>query len=789
MNTIFYHLKIMLRNLRRGGIYSAINVGGLAIGMAAAILILAWIYHEWSYDRFYAKEKNLYVVYCRSTVSDGIQIQDWTPWPLGTILKTDYPEIARTARIRDEVFLYANGDARFKIQTGCTDPDFLTMFDFPLLQGNRETAFNDPYSVILTQKAAIRLFGKENPMGQTLLVDNQYPMTVTGVMKDLPGNTRFQFEALASVAFLKVLDRNLEHWESDNSQTTYVELHPNVRLDLVNESIRGIYNARTNNNAQTELFLYPLAKRHLYGKFENGVPVGGLIETLRTYGVIAGLILLIACINFMNLSTARSQKRAKEVGVRKVMGGKRWSLIGLFLSESMVVSFIAGAMALILALMILPVFNTLMGKQLVLNLTSVWFWLAGLGFVVFTGLLAGSYPAFYLSSFLPVKVLKGIFRSKQSLFSPRKILVVLQFTVASALIVSTLVIHRQIKYAQDRNSGYNKDQLIYVSLGEDVGKNYELIKHNLLTSGTAVTVTKTLSPMTAGWTSTWIVNWQGKDPNARLVFDLYFTDAEWTKTVGATIIEGRDIDVYTYPTDSTAMLLNESAVKLMNLENPIGEMVRALRRDWRVVGVVKDFILHSPYEPVVPMLIGGPAGWLNVMHIKLNGANRMSDNIAQAEQVFRKFNPNYPFEYYFVDEEYARKFQEEQKLGSLATWFAGLTIFISCMGLFALVAYMAETRRKEIGIRKVLGASVGNVVVLLSKEFLVLVVISILIASPIAWLAMEKWLANFAYRTDIPWWLFVLVGIISLGIALLTVGFQAVKAAMANPVKSISNAE
>jgi ABC-type antimicrobial peptide transport system permease subunit len=366
--------------------------------------------------------------------------------------------------------------------------------------------------------------------------------------------------------------------------------------------------------------------------------------------------------------------------------------------------------------------------------------------------------------------------------------VVIQFTVACALIVSTLVIHRQINHAQNRETGYNKDFLIYTSLNGDVGRNFELLKNDLINSGTAISVTKTL-PMTRGWSTTWSVNWQGKDPNTALAFDLFFADADWTKTAGTTLVEGRDIDIYTYQTDSTAMILNESAAKVMNLASPIGEIVSTQGRDWHVVGVVKDFILRSPYEPTAPMLIGGPAGWFAVMHIKLNGHNRMSDNLARAEQIFKLHNPAFPFEYQFVDEEYARKFQEEQKLGSLATWFAGLTIFISCLGLFALVAYMAETRRKEIGIRKVLGASVGNVVVLLSKEFLALVIVSVVIASPIAWWVMEKWLANFAYRTNIPWWLFVVVGVISLGIALLTVGFQAVKAATANPAKSIISGE
>ena len=782
-----YHIKIILRNLRRGGIYSLINIGGLAIGMTAAILILTWINHEWSYDRFHTKEKNLYVVYWRATYDGEIQCGDWTPIPLGPALKANYPEIAAMSRMRDTELLFANEESKFKINTGFTDPDFLTMFDFPFLQGNIENPLNDPYSVILTEKAAIRLFGNEKPIGKKLLVNNQYSMTVTGVMKDLPGNTLFNFEALVSDAFMKMQSWYEESWGNSSIQT-FVELNPNIRLDLVDESIRNIIKAH-NDRSETEVFLYPLSKQHLYSEFENGKPVGGMIETLRLFAVIAGLILLIACINFTNLSIARSGKRTKEVGVRKVLGSKRLSLVELFLGESMVISIIAFIIALILALLVLPVFETFMGQRLIFDLSNVWFWISGLVFVILTGFLAGSYPALYLSSFLPIKVLKGLLKTKKRFVPSQKILVVTQFTIASALIVSTLVIHRQIRYAQSRESGYNKDQLIYTRIEGDTDKNYELIKQDLLNSGTAVSVAKTMSPMSQGWANTWGVYWKGKDPESRVGFDLYFTDADWAKTVGATIIEGRDIDIHTFTTDSTAMLLNESAVKIMNFENPVGEIVSSQDIDWHVVGVVKDFILQSPYEAVTPMIIGGPAGWFNVIHIKLNGNNRMADNLSKAEQIFKQYNPAYPFEYNFIDEEYARKFQDEQKTGLLITWFAGLTIFISCMGLFALVAYLAETRRKEIGIRKVLGASVYDITLLLSKEFLILVLISIAVSTPIAWWAMEKWLSNYAYRTDIPWWLFVAVGCLSLGIALLTVGFQAIKAALENPVKAISSCE
>ena len=781
-----FQIKINLRNLLRGVSYSAINIGSLSIGMAAAILILSWIYHEWSYDRFHTKEKQLYVVYHRSTYDGKIQCGDWTPIPLGPTLKANYPEIAGMARMRNNELLYRNNESKYKINTGFVDTDFLTMFDFPFAYGNPETALSDPYSVILTKETAIRLFGNENPVGKALLVDNQHSMTVTGVMEDLPGNTMFSFEALVPAAFMKMQNWYEESWGNSSLQT-FVELHPNVRLDLVNESISGVINSQANNNSDTEVFLYPLNRQHLYSKFENGVPVGGLVDILRLFAIIAGLILLIACINFMNLSTARSGKRAKEVGVRKVMGGKRLSLIGMFFGESAITTIISGVIALMLALLVLPTFSMLTGQHFTLDLSNGWLWVAGLGFVLLTTILAGSYPAFYLSSFHPIKVLKGIFISKNSLVSPRKVLVVVQFTVAAALIVSALVIQRQIKYAQSRESGYNKDQLIYVEIDGDIEKKYELIKQELLNSGTAVSVTRTMSPMSRGWANTWGVYWKGKDPDNRLGFDLYFTDSGWAQTTGTTIIEGRDIDIYTYATDSSAMLLNESAVKAMNFENPIGEIVTTQGMDWHVVGVVKDFILRSPYEPVNPMVIGGSAGWYRIIHVKLNGHNLMENNLAQTEQIFKQYNPDYLFDYTFIDEEYADKFQDEQQMGSIVTSFAGLIIVISCMGLFALVSYMAETRRKEIGIRKVLGASLSKIMFLLSKEFLILVLISVVIASPVSWVIMNKWLTNYVYRTDIPWWLFVVVGCICLCIALLTVGFQAIRAATANPVKSIKS--
>ena len=788
---MFYKLKISLRNLQRGGIYSAINIAGLAIGMAAAILIFVWIYNEWSYDRFHTKEKQLYQVWSRASYNGPIECWTKTSTLLGPSLKESYPEIAEMTRLTDDNSkdLYASGDKRINLLTRYADPGFLTMFSFPLLAGDKKSALNDPYSIILTEKAAKRFFGEEDALGKVILYNMKYPMTVTGVMKDLPPNTSFDFEALTPFTFTEKLNWYAQSWGA-HSVMTYVELKPKSKENTVNESIKELIKKQTNGQIQTEPFIYPLSNVHLYSKFENGVPAGGKIESIRLLGLIALLVLLIACINFVNLSTARSEKRAKEVGIRKVMGGKRKSLIRQFLGESMLVALIAGFIAIFLVELTLPPFSTWMGKTLTLDFSNGWFWLCSALFILITGLIAGAYPAFYLSSFLPVKVLKGTYKKEKTLVAPRKILIIVQFISAIFLITSTLVIHRQLMYAKNRDNGYNKEHLIYHPMSGELDKNYTLLKQDLINSGAVLSVTRTFAPMTQGMANTPDIKWKGSNPDDKIIFDLFFVDSEWTKTVGTKITEGRDIDISTYSTDSTAALINQTAAKTMNFKQPIGEEIQFWGQNLHVVGVIKDFILHSPYDPIVPMIIAGPATakqmvYLGTMHIRLNPANKTADNLSKVAKLFKKYNPDYPFEYQFIDEEYARKFQDEQRTGSLATGFAVLTILISYMGLFALVAYMVETRRKEIGIRKVFGASVTNVVFLLSKEFLILVLISIVIVYPIAWWTMDKWLSKYAYRTDIPWWLFVVVGLISIFIALVTVGWQAIKAATANPVKAI----
>ena len=533
-------------------------------------------------------------------------------------------------------------------------------------------------------------------------------------------------------------------------------------------------------------FLYPMSQWRLHSNFENGIETGGRIQYVRLFGIIAGFVLLIACINFMNLSTARSEKRAREVGIRKTVGAFRSSLIRQFLGESVLLAFFSFLIAIILVQIFLPAFNKLTAKHLFIDYSNFYFWLIAFAFIIFTGFIAGSYPAFFLSSFKPVKVLKGTFKAANALITPRKILVVIQFTFAIILIICTIIVRQQINHVQQRESGYDKDNLIYVFLTDDLRKNYDLLKQELLSKGVASSLCRTSSPLTQGWSDTWGIEWQGKDPNDKTDIDRYTNDEGLVETAGFEIVKGRGLNLKLFSSDSAGIILNESAVKAMNFKQPIGQIIKDNGKDWHVVGVIKDFILHSPYFPTKPMVIEGcQSHWINTIHIKLSKNKLMSDNIKGAETIFKKYNPAYPFEYNFINEEYAQKFDNEKRTGALATLFAILTVFISCLGLFGLATYMAENRIKEIGVRKVLGASVANITSLLSVSFLKLVVISILLATPLSWWFMHNWLSDYPYHVTIKWWVFVLAGIVSVLISVTTISYQAIKAAIANPVKSL----
>lgn len=781
------YFKTAIRSLLRNKGYSLLNIMGLAIGMASTILILLWVNNEMSTDRFYSKIDRLYSMNNRDNFSGQLQAWSATPKILGPTIKQDYPEIEDMTRVGNNNFLFTVGETKISESGSYVDSTFFNLFDLPLISGDTKTALAGVNKVILTQEFANKLFGDDNPVGKTVKVDSTDIFTVSGVLKKLPANTNFRFKYLIPWSYRKKLNDDDQYW-GNNSVATYVLLKQGVSVNTFNQKVKDvtINHTKGQENSTSQIFAFPLKDKYLYNKSENGKYVPGRLVMVRLFSVIAVLILLIACINFMNLSTARSEKRAKEVGVRKVVGARKGSLILQFMLESIIIALIAFLIALLIVLLVLPFFNNLVGKKLHLPIASFEFWVQSLLFIIFTGILAGSYPAFFLSSFSPVKVLKGTYRRANSKINPRSILVVTQFTFAIVLIISTIVISRQIQYVQSRDRGYNQDALVFSYMTGDISKHYLSLRQDLLSSGAVTAVSESMSPITQRYSDGWGFSWQGSQPeDAKLDFVRFSTDAQFAKTIGVKITQGRDIDIYQYPTDSSAMLLTETSVKMMRLSNPIGMTVKGDEREWRVVGIVKDFVIESPTDKVAPMLVLGPHSWFSTIHYRLNTTRSVSDNLKIIEAIFKKYNPNFPFEYNFADAEYAVKFADINRISKLTKLFSILTIFISCLGLFGLAAYMAEVRTKEIGVRKVLGASIASITSLLSKDFLKLVLVAILVAIPIAWYASHRWLMNYDYRIGMPIWAFVLAGILSIAIAILTVGFLSLRAAKSNPTKSL----
>jgi putative ABC transport system permease protein len=784
------YLKIAWRNLMRGRGFSFINIAGLAVGMAGAVLILLWLSNEVSFDQFHRNKDRLYQLYVMTDIpNEKHQTVGEVSQPLGPAVQREFPEVEAYSRVLDvnDWLFTVDGRSFTQIRGAIVDSGFLRLFSFPLIGGAVVDQLRNVYSIVITERLAIKLFGTTNAVGKTIRLDRVDQFTVTGVLKDLPANTQFTFDYLLPYAYLKKFGWKDDDWLSNNT-STYVLLRPHTDAQVFNAKIRNLSRIKTGRKDLWVHFAYPLSQWHLYNAFEDGQPSGGRIVLVQTFGCIAAFILLIACINFINLSTARSEQRSKEVGIRKVAGAGRLLLIGQFITEAFVTACIAGSLALVIVQLVLPAFSTLIGTTLKVPYDRALFWVSAFGFVLLTSVLAGSYPAFYLSSFKPVGIFRKQFRRNTAVFSPRRVLVVLQFTFAIVLIISTLIVREQLQYAEDRDTGYSRNDLIYVSYAGDIEKNYLVIRQELLSSGAAVSVTRNLMPMTNNEVHSWALRWPGeqaKDTTATI--NIFTEDAALVRTAGLTLVAGRDIDVFTYATDSTAVVLNETAVQLMGFNNPIGQEIDEPYDHMRfhVVGVVKDFIVSSPYNRIPPMVIKCSSSYFNVVHIKLNPVNSTAVNLAKVGKIFKRYNPVYPFDYQFVDQEYATKFHNEQRTRTMSGLFAGLAIFISCLGLFGLSAFVAESRVKEIGVRKVLGASVPEIARLLSVEFVRLVLVSLVIATPVAWYAMERWLSEYNYRIGMHWGTFVVAGGLAVVIALVTVSFQAVRAAIANPVNSL----
>ena len=784
------YLKIALRNLTKNKVYSAINIGGLAVGMAVAMLIGLWLYDELSYNKYHQNYDRIAQVMDTQTFNGETTTSEAVAIPLTNKLRTNYASAFKRMALVFPPFprVLTVGDKQITQPGVWAQPDLPDMLGFTMLHGKRD-ALNDPSSALLAQSLAEALFDKADPIGKTIKLDNRTYLKVGGVFQDLPRNTTFHDTKLF-LPWAKVVNelswvKEAQHkWDTQHWRL-FVELNESVDITQLNARIKNIAKPHRPAN-KPEIALHPMADWHLYSEFRNGKVVGGRIELVWLFGVIGGFVLLLACINFMNLSTARSEKRAKEVGIRKAVGSRRGQLIAQFMGESLLVSILSFVLALLLVQVCLPFFNGLTDKAMDTPWASPFFWLAALGFTGFTGLTAGSYPALYLSGFAPVKVLKGVLTTSRLAVSPRQVLVVVQFTVSITLIIGTVIVFQQIQHAKDRSVGYTRTGLITVQKNTPAlfGASYNALRADLLRTGAVDNMFCSSAPSTETPVGNQNFDWEGKDPGSVALLQTVGVTHDYGQTMGWTVVAGRDFS-RSFPADSGSIILNETAAKRMGFARPIGEIVRWEGKPHRIVGVVKDMVMESPYQPIQPCLFVLDYEWDNFITVRLKSGLPVRDALAQTEAVFRKYNPAAPFDYKFVDQEYARKFADEERVGKLASVFAVLAIFISCLGLFGLAMFTAEQRTKEIGIRKVLGASVGNLWGLLSKDFVYLVGIAFGIATPIAYYFLSGWLQKYAYRTEMSWWIFAASGAGALVITLLTVSFQAVKAALVNPVKSL----
>jgi ABC-type antimicrobial peptide transport system permease subunit len=788
-----HYLKIAWRNLTKNKASSFINVSGLAVGMAVAMLIGLWIWDELSFNKSFPHYNRIALVMQHQTFNGETGSQSSVPYLMGDELIKDYGGDFKYVTMSSwtDGHILANGEKKITKTGNYFEPQVTEMLSLKMLQGTR-SALKDYHSVILSSSTAKALFGNSDPMNRRIKIDNKFDVAVTGVYADLPYNSDFKDLTFIAPWQLYIDNNNWSEkatnpWRN-NSFQAYVQIADNADMDKLSAKIRDIKLKKvTKADAAFKpvVFLHPMSKWHLYSEFKNGVNVGGRIEFVWLFGIIGFFVLLLACINFMNLSTARSEKRAKEVGVRKAIGCLRNQLIRQFFCESLLIAVFAFACSIVLVALILPFFNGVAGKRMEILWSNPIFWLLGICFSLITGIIAGSYPALYLSSFQPVKVLKGTFRAGRFAALPRKILVVLQFTVSVILIIGTIVVFRQIQFAKNRPVGYNRNGLITVPVvTEDVHKNFAAIRDELKNSGEVSEIAETSSATTYVDEFDNGFSWRGKDPSVQGDFGAIFISTDFGKTVGWHIKEGRDFS-RDFVTDSTGMILNETAGKFMGLKHPIGEMIKWDTKTYHVIGVINDMVMQSPYEPVYRSVFVCDGNPQPVVEIRINPAKSTHEALAKIESVFKKYNPAQPFTYGFTDTDYARKFGDEERIGKLANLFTMLAIFISCLGLWGMASFVAEQRTKEIGVRKVLGASVFGLWRLMSKEFVMLVIISFVLATPIAFYFMHNWLQNYTYRTGLSWWIFAATGAGAVTITLVTVSYQSIKAALANPVKSL----
>ncbi len=781
------YLKIATRSLLKNTVYTFINVVGLAIGIACSILIMLWVYDEYSYDRFHENYNELYQVYKNSKFSDGISTQKPLPYPLRDLLKPASSSIRYVVMTNwGEGNLLTVGEKRLNKFGMSVGEDFLKMFSFRLIKGDPATALKEPRSIVLTNSTAKALFGDQDPINQLVRLDDHDDLKVSGVTEDVPDQSTITFDYLLPFDYFESTQewvRNAKNSWDNNSFQMFVQLNQGADINEVNRAIKDLNRKHDKNEPTAEIFLHPVKDWHLYSKFDNGKAVGGMITYVKSFTAIAFFVLLIACINFMNLATARSESRAREVGIRKSVGSRRKDLVFQFLGESLLITIIAFLGAILLVELSMPLYNTIVGKKLFLDYSSPSLWVSAVAVIVVTGVVAGSYPAFYLSSFQPAKVLKGKVQAGAGTTMPRKVMVTSQFGFSILLIIGTIGIYQQIQHARNREIGYTRENLMLIWTTSEIEKSFQTIKNELLRTDVVKSVCKSNSPITRIFSYN-TLDWPGKPPESRVSFVTIATEYDYTETMGIRMKEGRDFST-AFKSDTTAMVLNQAAVEVMGLSNPIGSKLKMWDRDWNVIGVMENVVMGNPYEPVEPLVMVFRPDWSSTVSVRLNPTDDLKKSISRVEQIFKTYNPAYPFEYRFADSEFNQKFTGVNLVGKLTNLFATLAIIITCLGLFGLAAFTAEQRTKEIGIRKVLGASVMQLVLLMTKDFSRLVVVAFAIAAPLSWWGITTYLERFPYRTTIAWWVLPVTGLFALLIAVMIVASQAIKAARLNPTETL----
>lgn len=778
------YVKTALRSFKRHKSSFLINVIGLSIGMACSILIFLWVFDELGHDRFHEDVDQIYQVMEHQTYSGSMFSTHSTPGILAPALKEEVPEFEYIATYTWNMeFLFTKEEKSLKENGFYARPDLFHILSIPLLQGNRDELLTKPQSVVISRELAQRYFGDENPIGESITINGEEVHTITGVFRKLPENSSIRFDFV--LPFEDWLKRN--EWATEwgnNGPRTIARLHAGVDVEALNAKINDFIKER-NEDSNVDLFVYPYADLHLYGQFENGVVVGGRIDYVRLFSIVAIFILLIACINFMNLSTAKATKRAKEVGIRKSIGASKGSLIGQFIGESMIITFFSLLLSILLVEMFLPVFNGLTDKAIDVTYSEPVLLFTFLGTALFTGLVAGSYPAFYLSSFEAVKTLKGSLKSSGGEVFARKGLVVFQFTLSVVLIICTIVVYKQIQYTQTKNLGYEKENLIYFTVEGDIRDNWDSFQQEASQVPGVTNISRASATFMGRNSNTSGLEWPGKDPETRVLFENVSSDYGLIETLGFQLVDGRTHS-RDFGADTARIVINQRAADIMGMENPVGEVITLWDNETEIIGLVQDFNFQSLRQEIEPLFfrLAPNNTWRAFVRVQ---STDIQNTIAGIQNVYKKFNPAYPFDYNFMDEQYAALYRSEQRIGDLAKYFSIFAVLISCLGLFGLSTFTAEQRAKEIGVRKVLGATVQSLVMLLTKDFTKLVLFAIGIAVPVSWWLMQQWMSDFAYQSGLTWWIFASAGLLAVIIAWLTVSWQSLRAAWSNPVESLKS--